>query len=257
MLFRQAFDITSLIYNFEKDMSRGCIMNNDFPRIVTLLRKERGLSQKQAALELGVSQALLSHYEKGIRECGLDFVVKIADYYNVSCDYLLGRSLDRTGAQVRINEPVVRSAQEKTDEPSKPNAMITMNKKLITDSMNIIFEILNRTEHRGLTSEVSAFFMVSVYKMMRALYSSNPKNPQAMFSVIPELYQGVSTALMSIVESNIGCITAGRPTSEHSAVDSSATPQLSPDILSKKYPELAPSLYNLIRDTEEKMKKLT
>ena len=59
---------------------------SDFPRMITLLRKEKGLSQKQAALELGVSQALLSHYEKGIRECGLDFAVKIADYYNVSCD---------------------------------------------------------------------------------------------------------------------------------------------------------------------------
>ena len=66
-------------------MSRGFYMS-DFPRIITLLRKEKGLSQKQAALELGVSQALLSHYEKGIRECGLDFAVKIADYYNVSCD---------------------------------------------------------------------------------------------------------------------------------------------------------------------------
>ena len=61
-------------------------MNNDFPRIITLLRKERGLSQKQAAMELGVSQALLSHYEKGIRECGLDFAIYIAEYYNVSCD---------------------------------------------------------------------------------------------------------------------------------------------------------------------------
>ncbi len=47
--------------------------NNDFPRLLTLLRKERGLSQKQAATDLKVSQALLSHYEKGIRECGLDF----------------------------------------------------------------------------------------------------------------------------------------------------------------------------------------
>ncbi len=46
-------------------------MNSHFPRIITLLRKERGLSQKSAAEQLGVSQALLSHYEKGIRECGL------------------------------------------------------------------------------------------------------------------------------------------------------------------------------------------
>ena len=51
-------------------------MNDAFPRIITLLRKERGLSQKKAAEELQVSQALLSHYEKGIRECGLEFVVK-------------------------------------------------------------------------------------------------------------------------------------------------------------------------------------
>ena len=55
-------------------------MNSAFPRILTLLRKERGISQKKAATDLGVSQALLSHYEKGIRECGLDFVVRSADY---------------------------------------------------------------------------------------------------------------------------------------------------------------------------------
>ena len=61
-------------------------MNSHFPRILTLLRKERGLSQKKAAEELGVSQALLSHYEKGIRECGLEFVVRAAVYYQVSCD---------------------------------------------------------------------------------------------------------------------------------------------------------------------------
>lgn len=48
-------------------------MQSDFPRVLTLLRKEKHLSQKEAASALGVSQALLSHYEKGIRECGLDF----------------------------------------------------------------------------------------------------------------------------------------------------------------------------------------
>ncbi len=66
-------------------------MNSEFPKIITEQRKLRKLSQKQVAADLGISQALLSHYEKGIRECGLDFVVKIADYYNVSCDLLLGR----------------------------------------------------------------------------------------------------------------------------------------------------------------------
>lgn len=72
-------------------------MNSDFPKIITEQRKMRKLSQKQAAADLGVSQALLSHYEKGVRECGLDFVVKIADYYNISCDSLLGHSSDGNG----------------------------------------------------------------------------------------------------------------------------------------------------------------
>ena len=85
-------------------MKGGTYVNDAFPRIITLLRKERGLSQKKAAEELQVSQALLSHYEKGIRECGLEFVVKIANFYNVSCDYLLGRSPNRSGATITIDD---------------------------------------------------------------------------------------------------------------------------------------------------------
>ncbi len=60
-------------------------------RLVTL-RKNKGLSQKDAATKLGVSQGLLSHYEKGIRECGLDFLCRASSFYDVSADYLLGLS---------------------------------------------------------------------------------------------------------------------------------------------------------------------
>lgn len=79
-------------------------MNSDFPRILTLLRKEQGISQKKAAADLGISQALLSHYEKGIRECGLDFIVRTADYYGVSCDYLLGKTPHRQGEKLHVPE---------------------------------------------------------------------------------------------------------------------------------------------------------
>ena len=61
-----------------------------FSANLSSLRREKGVSQKQAAEALGISQALLSHYEKGIRECHLDFVQKAADYYGVTSDYLLG-----------------------------------------------------------------------------------------------------------------------------------------------------------------------
>jgi len=56
------------------------------------LRKARGLSQRKAASDLNISQALLSHYENGAREPGLPFLCRACRYYGVSADYMLGLS---------------------------------------------------------------------------------------------------------------------------------------------------------------------
>ena len=63
-------------------------MKNQLSQKITELRKQKGWSQKETAAKLGVSQAVLSHYEKGIRECGLDFLVKLSELYHCSTDYL-------------------------------------------------------------------------------------------------------------------------------------------------------------------------
>ena len=70
-------------------------MEMSFPAVMASLRKEKYLSQRQAAAALGISQALLSHYEKGTREPGLDFLCRACEFYNVSADYLLGRTSER------------------------------------------------------------------------------------------------------------------------------------------------------------------
>lgn len=67
-------------------------MKAEFHQILSRLRKEKRLSQRKVAQELGISQALLSHYENGIREPGLPFVDRACSYYGVTADYLLGRS---------------------------------------------------------------------------------------------------------------------------------------------------------------------
>ena len=130
-------------------------MNSAFPRILTLLRKERGVSQKQVAADLQVSQALLSHYEKGIRECGLDFVVRAADYYDVSCDYLLGRTADKTGAVIAVEEIPDNDTGAK-DNRFRGSVLPVLNKKLVLNSLNIIFDLLQRCNNKMLTTEVSA-----------------------------------------------------------------------------------------------------
>ena len=67
-------------------------MERNFHETLAALRRERGSSQRQVAADLGISQALLSHYENGAREPGLSFVCRVCDYYKVTADYLLGRS---------------------------------------------------------------------------------------------------------------------------------------------------------------------
>ncbi len=79
-------------------------MENDFCRILAELRRERGLSQRHAAADLNISQALLSHYENGAREPGLQFVCRACDYYGVTADYLLGREENADTSRATDNQ---------------------------------------------------------------------------------------------------------------------------------------------------------
>ena len=173
----------------------------EFNRIIKLLRKERGITQKQAAEDLGVSQALLSHYEKGIRECGLDFVVRVADYYNVSCDYLLGRSAERNG--MMLNADDLPNPDKMKDNVYHGSVLPTMNKKLISNSLNVLYAKIGECHSKALTTEVSSYLMMAVAKMFRLLYSAEPHNAQSLFSVEARRWPGYSDAVMRMSESNV------------------------------------------------------
>ena len=56
------------------------------------LRIDRGYTQKQLGEYLGISQNTYSQYEIGVLNYPVDVVVKLADFYGVSVDYLLGRT---------------------------------------------------------------------------------------------------------------------------------------------------------------------
>ena len=77
---------------------------------MSALRRARGLSQRTAAADLHISQALLSHYENGAREPGLAFVCRACEYYGVSADYLLGRTEE--GGSDRAAEELRALAEE-------------------------------------------------------------------------------------------------------------------------------------------------
>lgn len=59
------------------------------------LREDKDLTQKQISEYLMCGRPLYSKYERGEREIPLNLIVKLADYYDVSIDYLVGRCLEK------------------------------------------------------------------------------------------------------------------------------------------------------------------
>ena len=56
------------------------------------LRKKRKISQLKLAMDLQLNQNAISRYETGVREADYSTLIKIADYFDVSIDYLLERT---------------------------------------------------------------------------------------------------------------------------------------------------------------------
>ena len=225
------------------------IMNDSFPRILTLLRKEKKISQKAAAADLQISQALLSHYEKGIRECGLDFLVRAADYYGVSCDYLLGRSPERSGAMLTV-EDIPDPDTSKSDKMLRGNMVAILNKKLMLNSLNVVYDLMQKSRSKELVNELSNYLMLATYVAFRVQYRSEPKNPAGAFRVQDSLSDALAGAAMLRALAHAECIASGEGYAEVDGLNEEERFVLSPEELKKNYPMFSQSLLNLIQRSE-------
>ena len=215
-------------------------MNKDFPRIITFLRRERGISQKQAAKDLGISQSLLSHYEKGIRECGLDFLIRAADYYEVSADYLLGRTVQRSTV----------TAADLPDTGDfrhlNGNMVNRINHRLLTNTITIIYDLLAQTGSKRLTNAAGNYLMCAEYQVFRAIYCADRSNTQTMFSLDRNRYKNLTSASMLLDLELIDAVIERNKLSL----------ALSPDIISSYFDKGASSLFNLIQFSERNVRKV-
>lgn len=215
-------------------------------KTLALLRKEKGLSQKQAAADLGISQALLSHYEKGIRECGLDFLVRAADYYDVSCDYLLGRSPQRTGAVLTIAD--IPEMENERPSGRKPDLVAMMQKKLLSNTISVLFDQLGQLHDSRFTLAVATFLNMAVYRGFRMVYPS-PKNGPQLMSQSRMYTQAKADAIMRVAE----CEANEFSDLYAQQKEDSPLPVLTNDLLEEQYPKYASSVLNILKNSEEQM----
>ena len=80
--------------NAEKLREKGFV--DSFDAILKKLRKDRNATQKEVSQAIGADQQTLRRYESGERKPDTEMLLRIAKYYNVSADYLLGLSENST-----------------------------------------------------------------------------------------------------------------------------------------------------------------
>lgn len=221
-------------------------MNENFSRVLALLRQEKGVSQRKAAGELGISQALLSHYEKGVREPGLEFVVKACDYYHVSADYLLGRTLTRDGAVIEAEE-LVDAATAK--ESLRGSIMAKLQKKLLINSTSILFDQLGKTGSREAVTGASEYLSAALYQLYRLFYRQAGGN-DSYFSTDSQTFDmdalsaGMTLSRIRYAKAVQNKELAGK------------FPAMDAQTLAEEYPGLSQSVAQVLHNVDEQMKEL-
>lgn len=217
-------------------------MQEEFARRLSLLRQEKKLSQRKVAQSLGVSQALLSHYENGVREPGLAFVVNASRFYGVSCDYLLGNAISRDG--MGLNPDTIYDVSEQKDNVLRGSVFVMLNKKLIVNSVSLLMEILSKAGNKELANEVCNYLTIAFYKVFRLVYRCDKSNNLGEFPVPEDTFSESCDLEMKKSELRL----------KELAKEEIAVP-VSMANLPKENSMLAPSLLSILHNASEKLLK--
>ncbi|MBR6394782.1 MAG: helix-turn-helix transcriptional regulator [Ruminococcus sp.] len=123
--------------------------------IINGLLKQRGISAAKMMSELGFSSGLYSQWKSGKQKPSREKLDKIADYFGVSIDYLLGK--DATISQISKNEEKEQK-NNATDNSDIPSDSLALN---ISDSE--LTDILNRLSDKSL-SELESYLDYLLWK---------------------------------------------------------------------------------------------
>ena len=217
-------------------------MREDFSRTLSLLRQEKGVSQRKAAADLGISQALLSHYENGVREPGLNFVTRACDYYNVSADFMLGRTMSRDGAII-VSEDLYDASQEK-GTVLKGSIMATLQKKLVVNTTCVLFDLLGKMGDRSAITAAGACLSSALYQLLRLLYRSAGGNESYFSTRDAVMDNGMVTADLLLARAQYAAALE-----EYQG----EWPNMSDAALAEKYPGLSQSVAQVFHSTDERV----
>lgn len=92
-----------------------------FSEMLRELRKSNNLTQQEFGAKVGLSKAVVSKYETGMGYPSFDVLIRIAKYYGVTTDYLLGIESNRTIDVSRLNSSQLEAIRQIVAEFKKAN----------------------------------------------------------------------------------------------------------------------------------------
>ncbi|MER0279647.1 helix-turn-helix transcriptional regulator [Clostridioides difficile] len=107
----------------------------DFSKRLKELRKNKGLTQEQAAKDLKTTKVSIGRYENGSREPSIYFLKNVAEYYNVSIDYLLGESSTNHSFYINNDKKELLDIFDKLDSVSRKR-IIKISKMFLDEYTN-------------------------------------------------------------------------------------------------------------------------
>lgn len=110
-------------------------MKLSFGKTLKQLREEKNITQPELANAIGISKGIISLWENEINEPKISYVKKLANYFSVSADYLLGME-DEFGNPIKEEDlaPAVSPTTPKTTKP-KGNKVKTLTIELTEEQL--------------------------------------------------------------------------------------------------------------------------
>ena len=126
----------------------------------------------------------------------------------------------------------------------KGNMLNQVNKKLITNTNAVVFDLLAQFGDKRLTNAVSNYLMCAEYEVFRVIYCADKSNTQTMFSLDRSRFKNLTAAAMLLDMELIEAVLEKNKLSL----------ALSPDIISGYFDKGASSLFNLIQFAERNIR---
>ena len=144
----------------------------------------------------------------------------------------------------------LEGAETTKDSHYSGSVLPAMNKRLVSSSLNVVYDMLSKAGNKELTTKVSDYLMLSVYRMFRKLYQSEKKNSQSMFNVSGQLFESYTMAAMEKTSADISVLLADKTVAKQIG----DAFEMTSESMASEYPKHNTGLLNTVKTAEELIK---